>query len=180
MLYLPPGTTADLLAMASRQAFHIEVEDDHTLSNEDEPIRRWRAGLVPLDPDGYPPDWRRWADLCTATTARGVTMQRLRVVTEPHTEYIQFLHAVTAGHNIAHGEDVRWLPRHRTDTSELTADEWWLLDDSILAWTLFDRSGDFSGLAVTRDPIEVGRAVLIRNALWPRAIRHDEYTVGSL
>ncbi|WP_194838556.1 DUF6879 family protein [Nocardia sp. XZ_19_369] len=179
MLYLPPGTTPVLLEMATQRAFHLEVEDDHAVANEDEPMRRWRAGLPPLAPDNYPPDWKRWADLCVATTARGIAMQRVRVVTEPHTDYIRFLHAVTGGHNVAHGEDVRWLPRHHTDPTELTADEWWLLDDNVLAWTLFDPQGDFAGFAVTHDQVEVARAVTIRDTLWSKAIQHDEYTSES-
>ncbi|MFD0364872.1 DUF6879 family protein [Nocardia sp. GCM10030253] len=78
MLYLPVGTAGKLLGMAQRRAFHLEVEDDHALSNEDEPMRRWRAGLPPLDPQNYPPDWKRWEDLTDAATARGVALQRVR------------------------------------------------------------------------------------------------------
>ncbi|WP_067476697.1 DUF6879 family protein [Nocardia amamiensis] len=180
MLYLPVGTGGKLLSMAQRRAFHLEVQDDHTVSNENEPMRRWRAGLPPLDPDNYPPDWKRWEDITDAATARGVALQRVRVVTEPLTEYIQFLHAVT-DRNQAHGEDIRWLPRHNVDPAEVTVDEWWLLDDDALAWTLFDDSGDFRGFAITRDPVEVARAVGVRDQLWAKAIRHSDYvpeTVG--
>ncbi|WP_280261259.1 DUF6879 family protein [Nocardia wallacei] len=178
MLYLPVGTANKLLAMAQRRAFHLEVEDEHTVSNENEPMRRWRAGLPPLDPDNYPPDWKRWEDLADVTTARGVALQRVRVITEPMTEYIRFLHAVT-DRNQAHGEDIRWMPRHGVDASEITADEWWLLDEAALAWTLFDEQGDFAGFAVTRDSVEVARAVEIRDALWAKAVPHDEYVSGQ-
>jgi hypothetical protein len=42
--------------------------------------------------------------------ARGVTVRRARVVSEPVGDYIRYEHACTA-QNIAAGEDVRWLPR---------------------------------------------------------------------
>ncbi|WP_405137104.1 DUF6879 family protein [Nocardia sp. NBC_01388] len=177
MLYLPVGSGATLLGMAERRAFHLEVEDDHSVSNEDEPMRRWRAGLPPLDPDNYPPDWKRWEDLTDAATARGVALQRVRVVSEPLTEYIRFLHAVT-DRNQAHGEEIRWMPRHNLDTAEVTVDEWWLLDDAALAWTLFDQQGDFAGFAVTRDPFDVARAMTVRDTLWARAIPHADYIPG--
>ncbi|GAB0102412.1 hypothetical protein JMUB6875_13800 [Nocardia sp. JMUB6875] len=43
-------------------------------------------------------------------------MQRVRVVTEPHTDYIRFAIAITAG-NVAAGEDIRWLPREHAPDS---------------------------------------------------------------
>lgn len=174
MLYLPVGTASALLGMAKRRAFHLEVEDEHTVTNEDEPMRRWRAGLPPLDPDNYPPDWKRWEDLADATTARGVALQRVRVISEPPTDYIRFLHAVT-DRNQAHGEQVRWMPRDTVETSEVTEDEWWLLDEDALAWTLFNQQGDFAGFALTRDPVEIARAVTVRDTLWPKSIPHTEY-----
>ncbi|MCU1643102.1 MAG: hypothetical protein JWN03_3377 [Nocardia sp.] len=177
MLYLPAGSGATLLGMAERRAFHLEVEDDHSVSNEDEPMRRWRAGLPPLDPDNYPPDWKRWEDLTDAATGRGVALQRVRVVSEPLTEYIRFLHAVT-DRNQAHGEEIRWMPRQNLDSAEVTADEWWLLDDAALAWTLFDQQGDFAGFAVTRDPFDVTRAMTVRDILWAKAIPHTDYIPG--
>ncbi|MFI5500935.1 DUF6879 family protein [Nocardia asteroides] len=177
VLFLPRAELAALFGRARYRAFQFEVEDEHVVSDEHEPMRRYLAGLVPLDPDDYPVLWKEWEDLSDATTARGVAMQRVRVVTEPLTDYIRFLHAVT-DRNQAHGEEIRWLPRHRLRPDDYTTDEWCLIDDDTLAWTLFDDE-DFVGYGLTRDPIEVGRAVAVRDALWEKAVPHTDYLPGA-
>ncbi|WP_406269712.1 hypothetical protein OH799_27195 [Nocardia sp. NBC_00881] len=179
MLFLPNDESSKLLAMANSRAVHLEVADDHAVSDEDEPMRRFLAGQPPVDPDNYPTSWRQWEDLVAETTARGVAVQRIRVVTEPLTDYIRFLHAIS-GRNEQYGEDIRWLPRHTVDPAEYTTDEWWLLDDDILAWTLFDSAGDFVGFAVTRDPVEVVRAIGVRDRLWVKAVRHSDYVPETI
>jgi len=42
-------------------------------------------------------------------TERGVQIRRVRIVSEPVTDYIMFEHATT-GSNVAAREDVCWLP----------------------------------------------------------------------
>ncbi|MGW5454386.1 DUF6879 family protein [Nocardia sp. NPDC003979] len=177
LLFLPRAELASLFEQARYRAFQFEVEDDHVVSDEHEPMRRYQAGLVPLDPDDYPVLWKEWEDLSDATTARGVAMQRVRVVTEPLTDYIRFLHAVT-DRNQAHGEDIRWLPRHWCPPEDYTTDEWCLIDDDTLAWTLFDAE-DFVGYGLTHDPVEVARAIAIRDALWAKAVTHTDYVPGA-
>ena len=177
MLFLPRSNLASLFNQAKYRAFQFEVEDDHVVSDEHEPMRRYQAGLVPLDPDDYPLLWKEWEDLSDATTARGVAMQRIRGVTEPLTDYIRFLHAVT-DRNQAHGEDIRWLPRHRLRPEDYTAHEWCQIDDDTLAWTLFDEE-DFVGYGLTHDTGEVARAIAVRDALWAKAVRHNDYSPGT-
>src|SRR5437764_370956 len=81
-----------------RSAFHLEMQDEYTVSDELEPLRKWRAG----EPDDY--EWiRDWHELIKAATAAGKTVARARVVTEPVTEYVRFEHAM-ARFNIAAGE----------------------------------------------------------------------------
>ncbi|MET8422407.1 DUF6879 family protein [Nocardia sp. NPDC004860] len=52
------------------------------------------------------------------------------------------------------GEDVRYLPRHLIDSDELTTDDWWIFDDSVVAFTVFEPgdNGRWIGGAVTTDP----------------------------
>jgi hypothetical protein len=60
-------------------------------------------------------------------TGRGVAVRRLRVVSEPVTDYIRFEHATT-GSNIDAGEQVRWLPRRRTADLLLPGCDCWVFD----------------------------------------------------
>ncbi len=70
----------------------------------------WQAGRR-FDPAER---WASWSDLIRATVARGVSVRRIRLVSEPVTDYIRFEYDVTAAHNLAAGEQVRWLPRARS------------------------------------------------------------------
>lgn len=176
MRYLTVEETNELLRHARHDAFHLEVSDDHSqVADETEPMRRVLDGLPPFEADDYPETWREWESLVSTVTGREVTMRRVRVVTEPLTDYIRFLHALTA-RNQQFGEDIRWLPRDRVDESEYTSDEWWLIDDVTVAFTLFSPRGDFVGTAVTADPVIATRCRAVRDKLWGMSIPHHSFT----
>ncbi|MEV0297172.1 DUF6879 family protein [Nocardia sp. NPDC050710] len=178
MLYLTIDETNDLIREARGDAFHLEVSDDHSqVSDEAEPMRRVLAGLPPFEDDSYPSTWRAWEDLVSEVTGRGTNMRRVRVVSEPLTDYVRFLHGLT-DRNQKYGEDIRWLPRHLAGPSDYTTDEWWLIDGEKVAFTIFGTDGDFVGAAVTIDPVIVARCVAVRDALWDRAIPHRDYSAG--
>ena len=94
-----------LFRAASTSAWHMELRDSYTPADPD--WLDWQAGKR-FDPAER---WSDWSDLVRATVARGVGVRRVRIVSEPVTDYIRFEYDVTAAHNIAAGEQVRWLPR---------------------------------------------------------------------
>lgn len=178
MRYLTSEETNILLGEAKTDAFHLEVSDDHAqVSDESEPMRRVLAGLPLFDDGVYPPSWQAWDDLVTSITGKGVTIRRVRIITEPLTDYVRFLHTTT-DRNVALGEDIRWLPRQQINSGDYTTDEWWLIDDQKVAFTIFGTDGDFAGAAVTTDPKIVERCVSVRDTVWNKAIPHDEYVPG--
>ncbi|MFI6869027.1 DUF6879 family protein [Nocardia sp. NPDC050406] len=149
---------------AEREAFHLEVQDTYETPEESEPFRRFLED----EHDDY--EWfRPWLDHIRATTARGVAVNRARVVTEPHTDYTRFAKSV-ARFNVEAGEDVRYLPRHLIDDSDLTADDWWLFDDAVLGFTVFERSGRWAGAAVTTDRRIVEFARTVKERVWSSAV----------
>lgn len=175
VLYLTVDQTNNLIRRAHRDAFHLEVSDDHSqVSDEAGPMRRVLAGLAPFEDDAYPPSWEAWEQLTSEVTGRGVPMRRVRIVSEPLTDYVRFLHSLT-DRNLRCGEDIRWLPRQQTDPSEYTSDEWWLIDSATVAFTIFTPAGDFAGSAVTSDPVIVARCATVRQGLWGKAIPHQNY-----
>ena len=93
-----------LLRSAERSAAHLELRDAYTPDDPD--WLDWQAGNR-FDPEER---WASWSGLIRATVARGVAVRRLRLVSEPVTDYVRFEHDVTAAHNLAAGEQVRWLP----------------------------------------------------------------------
>ncbi|MGH3602749.1 MAG: DUF6879 family protein [Pseudonocardiaceae bacterium] len=63
-----------------------------------------------------------WLNLVRNITAAGKNIQRVWVVTVPHVDYTRWGLTI-APHNIAAGEDIRWLPRHLIDADALPADD---------------------------------------------------------
>jgi hypothetical protein len=60
-------------------------------------------------------------------TGRGVEVRRVRVVSEPVSDYIKFEHATTPS-SIAAGEQIRWLPRHLATGLLFPANDFWVFD----------------------------------------------------
>ena len=76
-------------------------------------------------------------------------MQRVRLASVPHTDYIRWGLDVSPL-NIEAGEDIRYLPRHLADGIKLPEEDYWLLDDDTLILSVFSADGRTGGFA--REP----------------------------
>lgn len=165
--------TFDNLAEAMRshrRAFHLEVRDDYSgVNGEADRVRRFLAG-EPQDPQAS----ATWHALMHEVTASGRTVQRVRVITEPHGDYTRFSIGTSAA-NIEVGEDIRWLPRQDAPP-DLPDDDWWLFDDAVAAYTVFTSDGAaLPGWMATTDPVVVAHYAQLRDLLWSKAIAHADY-----
>ncbi|WP_447037045.1 DUF6879 family protein [Streptomyces sp. DSM 118878] len=156
----------------AHDAFHLELRDDYSVPAEAGPYKRWlRTGSA--DDSFMSP----WTQLMKRVTGSGRTVRRVRVVTEPHSSYIQYEYATT-GTNLEAGESIRWLPRHKLP-SEVTlpvdGNDWWLFDDRLLAVGHFDEHGRVMGSELIDAPDTVAECVRVRDLLWSLAIPHREY-----
>ncbi|MEV2220624.1 DUF6879 family protein [Nocardia vinacea] len=166
MLLVADEGFPDLLRTCKREAFHLEVLDSYAEPDEHEPLRRFLAG----EPDEY--TWfQSWSNLVQETTGRGVAVTRVRIVTEPHTDYTRFSLAV-AELNTRAGEDIRYLPRHLA--GEVPPDDWWLFDDDRVVFSAFKESGGWSG-AVTTDHHIVTYCQQLKEQFWAVAAPYPEY-----
>jgi hypothetical protein len=152
-----------------RDAFHLEVQDTYHTPEESGPFHLFLTGQH----DDFA--WfQPWLDLAGSATAAGRVVRRVRVVTVPHADYTRWGLTV-AEHNIAAGEDIRWLPRHLIDPDELSADDFWLFDDKLVVFTVFEPGGQFAGGAATRDPVIVNQCRAVRDRVWQVAVPHRRY-----
>lgn len=159
----------DLFRTFRRRAFHLEVRDSYDVPNEAGPFRRFLNG----ESDDFA--WHQpWLGLVREATGAGKGISRVRVVTVPHVDYTRWGLTV-AEHNIAAGEDIRWLPRHLADPENLTIDDYWLFDDDRVVFTVHEPDGRFAGGAATTDPTIVDRCRAIRDMVWQRAVPHSRY-----
>ncbi|MFG1793441.1 DUF6879 family protein [Nocardia sp. NPDC049149] len=169
MLALTGEQLDELFRSPWQRAFHLELQDTYTTSDEFEPLRQFLAD----EPEDTV--WQQqWLDLIREITGSGKIVQRLRVVTEPHTDYTRWALSVSP-RNIAAGEEIRWLPRHTIDASLLTADDYWLFDDHLAAFSVFTPDGEGAGFSVSTDPVIADYFRAVRDRVWSLAIPHDEY-----
>jgi hypothetical protein len=159
----------DLFRTFIRSAFHLEVQDTYRTPDETGPLNLF----LKREPDDFA--WHQpWLSLVREATRTGKSITRVRVVTVPHGDYTRWGLSV-APLNIGAGEDIRWLPRHLTQGIDLPADDFWLIDDDRVVFTVFEPDGRFAGGAATTDPVLVERYRRIHRQAWARAVPHRDY-----
>ncbi|MEU0545284.1 DUF6879 family protein [Nocardia sp. NPDC005978] len=170
MLLVQGEAFDDLFRAAKREAFHLEVRDDY-YSADYGPLLRFLAG----EAEDY--EWfQPWLRLVRDTVSRGVAINRARVVSNPHNDYTRYARHV-ARLNMAAGEQVRYLSRELIDAEQLTRDDWWLFDDSVVAFTVFEpeENGRWLGAAVTTDPRIVEYVRGVKERVWAMATPLPRY-----
>jgi hypothetical protein len=168
------GVYARYFRAAQRTAVHVEVQDSYDVPDEYEPLARWRETGEILLTDGD----RRWAALMRETIARGVRVARVRVVTVPHTEYVRWLLAASDD-NADAGEQIRWLPRHLAVDAAPPSDDYWLFDDTTVAFNTVDEASAAVGLAVTTDPAQAALCARAWTRLWDLGVDHHDYQLSE-
>ncbi|MEE1781467.1 hypothetical protein PUR71_00700 [Streptomyces sp. SP17BM10] len=158
-----------LFASCERSAVHLEMRDAYML--DDPMFLAWKAGDVEASGRAESP----WLALMASTTGRGVEVRRARIVSEPVSEYVRFEYDITDLHNIAVGEQVRWLPRRRTTDLALPGNDFWLFDSRTVLINHFTGQGDFVDHEVTEDPDVARLCATAFEAVWARATSHEAY-----
>ncbi|MBP0459760.1 DUF6879 family protein [Streptomyces montanisoli] len=167
--------TFDELMVRCRTAAHLEMRDSYAVDYEEGPFADWRAGRR-LDPGDRSSWWRPWLDVISETVSRGSTVRRARIVSEPVSEYTRFLHSGTFT-NVAAGEQVRWLPRRNASDLALPGNDFWLFDDEWVHWNHFNGDGEWAGEEITDDPTAAKLCAAAFDAVWERAVPHDNYKI---
>ncbi|MGP3958162.1 DUF6879 family protein [Nonomuraea sp. 3N208] len=162
---------SELLAKCERTAFKLETRDQYMTS--DPGYLAWEAG----DPDGAVLSYADWTATAKAAVDRGVSMRRVRVISEPVSTYISFEHAVTPGVNLAAGEEIRWLPRRLASDLLLPGNDVWIFDDRLVQFCYFAGDGAWVANDENESPIVVRQCATAFAAAWDRATDHKEYTV---
>lgn len=165
----------ELIAGCARSAVHLEMRDSYAVDYEKGPFAAWSDGFRhdPADRESW---WRPWLDLIQETVSRGVVVRRARIVSEPVSEYTRFLYDGTFT-NVAAGEQVRWLPRRQASDIALPGNDFWLFDDRLVRWNHFTGEGASAGGEVTDDPAAAKLCAEAFEAVWSRAIPHDQYEI---
>ncbi|MFG2963597.1 DUF6879 family protein [Streptomyces sp. NPDC048288] len=168
-------TIADLMSQCTRSAVHLEMRDQYGVAAEAEDFQAWlETGQLDVDPAS--PDWAPWVALVSQARARGITVRRARIVSEPVSDYIRYEHAST-NVNLQAGEDVRWLPRRRASDIALPGNDFWLFDDTVIRWGYFSGNGAMIGHEISDEPSAAKLCSEAFNTVWSRATPHVQYDI---
>ena len=165
-------TFGELLGPCRRSAVHLEMRDVYYGT---EKLVEWQRGqrVDWADRDSW---WGPFYQDVADAVARGVTVRRARIVSEPVTDYIRYEHYWTYA-NVAAGEQVRWLPRRHTTDLCLPGNDFWVFDADRIRIHHFSGDGDIIEREITDDGIAIEHCAAAFEAVWARAIPHEEYKV---
>jgi hypothetical protein len=174
---MPQTSLDDLFAQAQRSAVHLETRDSYGVEHESQALQQWiatgtRDNLRPED--DY---WRPWATTVRTAVARGVVVRRARIVSTPVSDYIAYEHAGTVV-NLSIGELVRWLPREQALDLAVPVNDFWVFDDSTVRFGLFAGNGALVRHEVTTDPAVAKLCADSFEAVWERAVPHEDFEIG--
>jgi Family of unknown function (DUF6879) len=121
-------------------------------------------------------DWDDWIEPVSAAVERGVRMRRLRIVSEPVSDYIRWEHAINYG-NIKAGEELRWLPRRHAYDLMVPVADFWMFDHRLLRYHHTSGAGAELGVfEYVTDPRAITPVLSAFEMLWERATPHADYT----
>jgi hypothetical protein len=129
----------------ARSAFRIEARDHYDVPDERDDFATFRAGK---SRPRRAPGVDAWLALVASATASGRTVDRIRLVTRPLSDYTRYEFACYPD-NIAAGETVRIVERRwlAPNDQPWAAQDFWIFDDEIVVVLDYDKQGRFLAVA---------------------------------
>lgn len=145
----------NLLRSFRRSAFRLETRDTYALGYEQADFEQFLAGApVP------PPEldwWRPWLDEIARLRAEGKTVSRVRILSEPPSDYQRWEMWAARWHSRA-GERIGYMARASAERIGLPLRyDWWLLDDERVITMWFTDAGEISNRELITEPDTVAR-----------------------
>ena len=157
-----------LVESFTASAWRLEIQGTYDEPEEREPLRRFLAGEPP--DHEWMTDWFEWV---AELTSQGRRMGRVRVLTEPLTDYLRFELSFT-GPAVDAGEDIRVLSESAARELALPRDDFWLFDDRLVAVLRFGDTG-VDSVEVIDDPPVVARYRAIQRRAQGAAVPYREW-----
>lgn len=174
----PTGTFIDLKGFVQfarsyqYTAFRLEVRDNYADPGEAEHVRRFLAGEP--DDDSWMDDW---TGLIMRRTLEGQHIERVRVVSEPWSDYTRF-GLNLARLNVHAGEDIRYLERSKAASVGLPDYDFWLIDAHKMCVLRHDEQDVLLGADIIEDPAVVVQHTYYREVARFHATPRAEYITG--
>jgi hypothetical protein len=169
---LTPDDLGRLFTTFRHSAFRLETLPAYDIEEEAESLRAWRAG----EPR---PAWyedREWCRLVADATAAGKSMQRVRTVRLPLSDYIRLELDWGYPDNITAGEDIRILELGPDDGTALH--DFWLFDDLTVVRLEYDGAGRFIRPVAASD--DAANYCRVRDLVLPPAVPFSGYRAQAV
>ncbi|MFC0438739.1 DUF6879 family protein [Kutzneria buriramensis] len=154
-----------------RSAWRLEIQGWYDEPDEGELVAQWLADGDPAPTLTWFADWPAWI----AEQGRaGKRFERVRVLTDPLTDYLRWQLDVITEPAIAAGEDIRVLPAAAAADLELGGQDFYILDDRQVAVLDFD-GGQVIGARLLDSAADMATFRAIRATAWDHAERFREY-----
>ena len=154
---------------------HLETRDAYGTEVEQPHLAKWRRG----EPDDYA--WLAWwLDMLRGHRAAGRTCRRARIVSEPLSEYQQWVNSFV-GLFVDAGEDIGLVARPRlTDVLLPGSGDFYVFDDSLVLFLHYAGYGTNTAFEVTGEPGTVRMCREAFESVWRLAVPFREYRPDEL
>lgn len=149
----------DLFRSFAHTAWRWECQGTYAEPDEADQLRRFLAG-DPLDLSFM----SGWLSEVRAATEAGRRYERVRMMTDPMTDYLRFEFAVAPA-NAEAGEDIRVISAADAADLELPQHDFWLFDSERVALLQFGPNG-LSGAEIHTDADTVARHLRWQQLAW--------------
>lgn len=155
------------LIFSAHTRLKLELRDHYEV--DEATFSAWRRGDAAAVRSGM-----AFISRVSAESEAGVTLRRVKVLSEPPSEYMRFA-LDTAGAVVDAGEDIRWLPRRLTSALLLPGNDFFVLDDRYVIFNVLDGDNGRAEQQLWTDPAVVEASRTAFEAAWKLAVPHDEY-----
>lgn len=156
------------LILGTRTRLKLELRDRYAVDAAI--LDAWRRG----DSETVRARHEGFISRLIAEASAGVTQRRIKVISEPPSEYMRFALDL-AGAAVDAGEEIRWLPRRRTSSLLLPGNDCFLLDDKFVIFNVLDGEDGRLEQQLWTDADMVERCRSALKAAWSLAIPHHDY-----
>jgi hypothetical protein len=158
-----------LLTTFTDESLHLETRDAYGTAIELPHLARWQAG----EPDDL--EWLQgWCAVLRDAVRAGKTVRRLRVVSEPLSEYQRWSHSI-AHPMVDAGEDIRWVPRRLVSSIAFPGNDFYLFDGKLVVFLHYAGSGLATEKVTSTDPADISLCRAAFDAAWKLSIPHRDY-----
>jgi hypothetical protein len=159
------------LCLGIQESFvHLETRDSYGTETELPHLARWRRG----EPDDYA--WLEWwLEMLRGHRAAGRSCRRARVVSEPLSEYQQWVLS-SAELFTGAGEDIHYVPRPRlTGTSLPGSGDFYVFDGTLVMFLHYAGTGINTAFEITDDRHTVQACQAAFESAWQAGTPLREY-----